>query len=485
MPPRIHEVRFSLLAAALLALLAASSAHAQQPPPGAIGRIEGLDVTVDGGTAAGNPAAAAVPSIYVSSGSTVTVHSGKAQMILAAGGHLDICGPARFTVLQSGDAVTLALSFGRIHVQLPAGTALRLFTPTIIATPLDINGAARDVTLGLDIHDSLCVLASSGALRLEHQFSGENLVVPQSGEFFLDSGKLAPIVGAPGTCDCTLTQAQISTPPALPAPAQDKKPDSLEDKKKNASLGPLPALAKVLPAPQLAGLEDNKSNSAVAKPPAAPPLKQTPAAPAPPPQLTVEFSVPAHRTGLEDKKVNDTRPVPAPPKTPELAPPPEYRPEYKVIMPPLTFSATSPAPPPEPSLDTILLVRIARVQPVYEFTGRVEPPPGPEAKRLNSPKSRPAASPAAPSATSTAAIPAPSASASSTPHPGSPSASAALPASTAAAQPQVAATRSAAANAQLTPAAKPKSGFWAKLKHIFGGSTVEAAPKPCQGTGCH
>jgi hypothetical protein len=43
-------------------------------------------------------------------------------------------------------------------------------------------------------------------------------------------------------------------------------------------------------------------------------------------------------------------------------------------MPPLTFSANGPAPPGEPSTDMILLVRIAHVEPEWQFKGRVEAP---------------------------------------------------------------------------------------------------------------
>lgn len=373
---------------AAASLIGAPASDAQQPPPGTIGRVEGLDISVEGGMAAGGITTA--PSIYVTNGSIVNVHSGKAQMTLAAGGQIDICGPAKFTLLQSGDAVTLALSFGRMHVQLPGAMALHIFTPTIIATPLDINGGARDVTVGLDVHDSLCVLAASGALRLEHQFSGENLVVPQAGEFFLEGGRLAPVAGAPGTCQCQAVQVQVVKPPT-PIPGPSAKPI------------PLAPVAAAKPAE----LEDKKVNVA------------------PSPGTSVEFSVLAG--------ANDAHPVvPSPKSAVELAPPPEYQPVYKILMPPLAFSAGSPAPP-EPSLDNILLVRIARVQPAWEFTGKVEAPP------LDPSKPRPA----------------PAVASNQPPPPGG-------------------------------AAKKPKNGgFWAKLKHLFGGGTVEAAPKPCQGTGCH
>ena len=178
---------------AAVLLLGAFSVHgaavrADNAPSGAVARVEGRDISVEGGVAASDRQTTS-PGIYASNGSVVTVHSGKARMTLLTGGKVAICGPAKFTVLVSGGAITLALNFGRMRVELPAKAALRIFTPTIIGTPIDISGGARDVTVGLELDDSLCVLATSGAIQLEHQFTGEMIIVPQAGEFFLNSGK--------------------------------------------------------------------------------------------------------------------------------------------------------------------------------------------------------------------------------------------------------------------------------------------------------
>jgi hypothetical protein len=306
-------------------LIGSASVHAQDAPPTTVGRVEGLDVTVDGGAPTGSGSLSGAPSIYVTNGGVVTVHSGQAQMTLAAGGKLDICGPAKFTVLQSGDAITLALNFGRMRIQLPASTQLRIYTPTIIATPLDISGGPRDITVGLDLNDSLCVRAASGALQLEHQFTGERLVVPQAGEFFLEAGKLLPVAGSPGSCQCAAMQARVSQPP-------QQAPEM--------GLTAPPLTAEAPP-------------SAVSKMPASEP--------------PVELSIPANNS--------DSRPKPseaknAPPPTPAVS-----MPEYKVVMPPLVFSADAPAPPPDANPDTILLVRVAHLVPDWEFGGRVDAPP--------------------------------------------------------------------------------------------------------------
>ncbi|MGD0962927.1 MAG: hypothetical protein ABSA57_03385 [Candidatus Acidiferrales bacterium] len=307
---------------------------AQDAQPNIVGRIEGTDISVQGPSTPGNDNETSTPSILVGNGSVVTVHTGDARMTLLSGGEVDICGPAKFTLLQSGVAITLALDFGRIRVQLPASVTLRLFSPTIVATPIDISGGPRDITVGLGLDDSLCVLAASGALQLEHQFSGEKLIVPEAGEFFLNAGKLLPVAGKPGGCQC----AAMKTPP--------RGPPAAEPQEYAANVQPLTALP---PPPTVA------ANA----PPASPP------APVP----NVEFSIPAHAN--QSHPVEPAERTAAPPTPPATAP--ASAPIYTVVA-PLSFSAGTPLPPPEQPVDTLLLVREAQVQPTWEFRGHVDAP---------------------------------------------------------------------------------------------------------------
>lgn len=93
-------------------------------------------------------------------------------------------------------------------------------------------------------------------------------------------------------------------------------------------------------------------------------------------QLTVaKSSMPA--PVLRELSIPMHPPVePAKPSAPAATAPPE-EPIYHVYMPPLTFDASAPAPPPEADPETILLVREARVRPDVVFQGRVEEaPPG-------------------------------------------------------------------------------------------------------------
>ncbi len=330
-------LRFVSVSSVLLCLAfacAAGLALAQDdaPPPGTIGRVSGYDISVDSGVTAPLDSATNSPAIYVSNGSVVTVHSGSAHMILASGGQVDICGPAKFTLLVSGGSITLALNFGRVHVLLPSATPLRIFTPTIVATPIDISGNQRDVTAGLDLNDSLCVRATSGALRLEQQFTGEDLIVPQSGEFFLANGKLVPVAGTPGGCDCALMVAKKSAPPPV--------------------IPVLGITGHPAPAPEAPEVAANNP------PPSNIPVQQQ--------------DVTLHALQLN----NDAHPVapqakPAEPPKP-LAP--SEVPDYKIIGPPLVFSASEPQAPEDTANEVALLVRTVHVEPEWQFAGHVQPP---------------------------------------------------------------------------------------------------------------
>ena len=320
----------------------------------AIGRVEGNDISVEGGATASASGNNGLPNVgngggepgsfAVSSGSVVTVHVGQARMTLTAGGQIDICGPAKFTVLESRGAITLALNFGRMHVQIPATTSLRIYTPTIIATPLDIGGAVRDVNVGLDLNDSLCVVSTGGAVRLEQQFSGEGLIVPQAGEFFLEGGNLVPVVGAPGSCECVAQLARVAPPPVAPARIELSRPEIAQN------IPPVPIVAPVVSQtlPAVAPL-----NVAVAEPAA--------------PRYRVEIG--------ELARANEMHPVAPASNFAPPSGPPEVTVSYTLMVQPLVVSVVpSPLRPAEPAADTALLVRVARVEPEWEFSGRVAAP---------------------------------------------------------------------------------------------------------------
>ena len=368
-----------ILSLAIMTLCAAP-VRAQQPPPEAVGEVQGNDVTVDGGTPAMLGTSTNEPKMFVSNGSVLTVHSGTAVMTLFAGGEVDICGPAKITILRSSGAITLALNFGRMRVQLPPKTSLRVFTPSVIGTPLDISGGPRDTTVGLNLDDSMCVLATSGAIQLANQFTDQTLIVPQSGEFFLSAGQLQPVAGKPGSCQCTAVKPQPPAPPAqiqqfaqvappavaaaapqvpadvapLTAPPVTAQPEAPPQYTQATPATPVPRHASSAPPLAPPAIVDQPLAAVVPAP--------RPDEPAPP----IEYGVPA--------SVTEAHPViPATTQSPANAPS-GPAPVYTAVLPTLMFSASAPPPPGDLTPDMTLLIRVARVEPEWAFTGTVEAP---------------------------------------------------------------------------------------------------------------
>lgn len=318
--------------------IASSQTFAQSLPTQAIGRVEGADITVEGGTPANVPAADSPASMYVSNGSTVTVHSGKGRLALDGGGVLDICGPAKFTILTSGKQITVALDFGRLHVELPAYTSLKIFSPTIIAMPIDINGGSRDVTVGLDLNDSVCVLATSGAIQLEQQFTGEKLIVPQAGQFFLNGGKLLPVAGKPGSCGCTPMNEH-----SIPHPESR-----------------MPLVAHAAPAPPIVAPEPPQANLGLQQPADLTVLQ-------PAVQPGAIFVIPINP--------DDEQPLRQPEREGVERAPQVGSQLHGNVTPALAFTASQPPAPADTVPGMMLLVSEARESPDWEFGGHVDPPP--------------------------------------------------------------------------------------------------------------
>src|SRR6266849_2827882 len=140
--PRVGAFLFCLCAFGVVAWLGIGDANGvPQGPPETVGRIFGDDIAVKG--ALNVEVENGRSTTVLASGSDVLVRSGQARLELAEGGEIGICGPAHFSLLKSGGAVTLALDYGRIHARLLGSPALAIYTPLIVATPMAI-GEARD-----------------------------------------------------------------------------------------------------------------------------------------------------------------------------------------------------------------------------------------------------------------------------------------------------------------------------------------------------
>jgi hypothetical protein len=200
-------------AAVFAGSLIAPIAWADNPPGDAIGVIEGEAITVDG------PMTVEVVRGQVKtvlrSGSDIHVKSGQARIDLVEGGQIMICGPAHFSMLKAGGAITLALDTGAIHAVVGADVSLNIYTPQIQAHPISIGNGAEDLLVGLDSAGAMCIRANKGAVRVEHQLTGQSVIVPQSGDVSLTNGQIESLRAATGHCVCAMQSVIKPMTPAV------------------------------------------------------------------------------------------------------------------------------------------------------------------------------------------------------------------------------------------------------------------------------
>jgi hypothetical protein len=187
---------------------AAQAASSTSEGPVAVGRLSGDDVSVKGAISfeTENGRTTAV----LASGSDLTLRSGEARVDLPEGGEIILCGPAHLSILKAGAAITIALDYGQLHLQISGAEQVTVYSPLLIVTPVPIGTRQTDLTVGLDQKGALCVMALSGAMRIEEQLTGENLVVPQGGDVQIEGGELRTLHNGARTCSCELLVSQVN-----------------------------------------------------------------------------------------------------------------------------------------------------------------------------------------------------------------------------------------------------------------------------------
>jgi hypothetical protein len=215
-------MRVVYVAAALAAAAVWAAPARAQSADAPVGRIEGDNISVRGEVQVVNENGHSYTSL--ASGSQVTVRSGRARIELAAGGgEIGICGPARFSLVRAGTSLTLALDYGRVRARVTDPSSLRIYTPQVAASPIAAADRSDDLSVGLEESGKMCVHAASGALRLEPQFGGDSIVVPQGMEATLRDGQLASLAGTAQTCNCDALEAKRAAP-AMPANSASRIP---------------------------------------------------------------------------------------------------------------------------------------------------------------------------------------------------------------------------------------------------------------------
>jgi hypothetical protein len=210
---RPNMALFSAAAGVALFGIFAAAARPDNPSAGdSVGAIEGEAIAVTGPMSVENVNGSVATVLH--SGSDVRVKSGSARINLVEGGQIAVCGPAHFSVLKSGNSLTIALDTGTIHAHIEHKPALTLYTPQIQAQPVAIGGGAQDITVGFEASGAMCVRTNRGALRLEQQLNGQNVLVPQGGSVFLANGQIDSLRTDSGEhCACQLQLAEAAPPP--------------------------------------------------------------------------------------------------------------------------------------------------------------------------------------------------------------------------------------------------------------------------------
>ncbi len=198
----LRKLRILLAGACLLAFQPGASPVPNDNPPltDKVGAIDGEAISVEGPMSV-DVVGGKVRTV-LRSGSDVHVKVGQARIDLIEGGHITICGPAHFSVLKSGGALTLALDSGTIHAVLQTEPELTVYTPQIQARPISIGNGYMETLVGLDSSGAMCIRATKGAVRIEQQLTGQSMLVPQNGDVSLTNGQLETLHTAAGRCIC-------------------------------------------------------------------------------------------------------------------------------------------------------------------------------------------------------------------------------------------------------------------------------------------
>ncbi|PYU55262.1 MAG: hypothetical protein DMG55_28625, partial [Acidobacteria bacterium] len=106
----------AICTAAAGAFLTAAAARTDQPLSDTVGTIDGALIAISGPMSV--EVVHGLTKTILRSGSDVRVKSGSARIDLVEGGQITICGPAHFSVLKSGNSLTVALDTGTIHVYI-------------------------------------------------------------------------------------------------------------------------------------------------------------------------------------------------------------------------------------------------------------------------------------------------------------------------------------------------------------------------------
>jgi hypothetical protein len=238
---RRRPLFLGLAAASLLcaAFFTAAAARPDNPSEDTVGAIEGEAISVQGPMTV--EVVAGKIKTVLRSGNDIRVKSGQAHIDLVEGGQISICGPAHLSVLKSGGSLTVALDSGVIHAHIEHSPALTVYTAQIQAKPIAIGDGPQDALIGFDSPGAMCVRATRGAVRLEQQLTGQNIIVPEGRDIVLNNGQLDGLRIGAGQCICDWQAAAANGAPSAPEYSRLATTEEIQQSATEAKKAPAPA----------------------------------------------------------------------------------------------------------------------------------------------------------------------------------------------------------------------------------------------------
>ncbi|HXE32001.1 MAG TPA: hypothetical protein VN515_09405 [Terriglobales bacterium] len=209
-----RRVRPVMLPIAALAALAGVRARTQTRTP--LATLTGASLQISGGAAGLNAAG----QLQVFDGTEMTLTGAAAQLGLARGGSIHLCGPAQVSLASGGQgALLISLSRGAVDLRYASGVPDSLLTPDFRVTSVVPPGqlAAVSAAAAVEPDGTLCLANTGSALSVERLWDGtQQYVINGQALAFHPAAAPVPV----SSCPCqAAAPAAVATAPAASAQA--------------------------------------------------------------------------------------------------------------------------------------------------------------------------------------------------------------------------------------------------------------------------
>lgn len=207
-------VRSAVVSAVALAALTGVRARTQARTP--LATLTGASVQISAGATALNAAG----QLQVFDGAGLTLTGATAQLSLARGGSVHLCGPAQVSLASGGQgALLISLSLGAVEMRYASSVADSLLTPDfrVISVVPPGQMAAVSAAAAVEPDGTLCVANAGSALSVERLWDGtQQYVINGQAIAFHPDAAPTPVA----SCPCqAVAPAAVAPSPTNPTAA--------------------------------------------------------------------------------------------------------------------------------------------------------------------------------------------------------------------------------------------------------------------------